>query len=423
MATATYIKPEQLRVGLYVRLDLDWVAHPFTFSSFLLKSQDQVDTLKSLGLEQIRIIPARSTVDPLPAQAQPDEAVSEAAPAPSVSPAIQATLDAKIARLERVAQQRQVINECEKKFQMTARAVRNVTRNAFARPQESMQEASQVVDGMLDSMMTDRDIAIHLVNDKVAGEDVYQHVLNVAVLAMMLGKQQGLSRDDMRHLGLGALFHDIGKLQVPENIVRKTEPLTLPEQDMLDRHVLFGLDTGKKMELPAETLTIILQHHEFVDGSGFPRCLKGPELTALSKIVSIVNAYDNLCNKPNPAESLTPYEALVLMFSQHRARFDAAPLTLFIRCMGVYPPGTLVQLSNNALGLVMAVNASQPLKPCVLIYDPNTPKHEAVILDLDTEPELQIIKSIRAAQLPQQVFDYLNPRRRMTYYFDTPPRA
>ena len=89
--------------------------------------------------------------------------------------------------------------------------------------------------------------------------------------------------------------------------------------------------------------------------------------------------------------------------------------------MGVYPPGTLVQLSNNALGLVMAVNSSKPLKPTVLIYDPSIPKHEAVILDLEQEAELNIIKSIRPAQLPQQVFTYLNPRKRMTYYCDAVP--
>jgi hypothetical protein len=130
----------------------------------------------------------------------------------------------------------------------------------------------------------------------------------------------------------------------------------------------------------------------------------------------IVNAYDNLCNRPNPKDSLTPYEALAQMFSQGRARFDAQPLSVFIRSMGVYPPGTLVQLSNNALAMVMQVNASQPLKPCVLVYDPSVARHEAVILDLEEEPDLSIVRSIRPAQLPQPVFDYLNPRKRMTYF-------
>ncbi|WP_374701378.1 HD-GYP domain-containing protein [Chitinimonas sp. BJB300] len=80
------------------------------------------------------------------------------------------------------------------------------------------------------------------------------------------------------------------------------------------------------------------QHHEHIDGSGYPHSLRGEEILPLSKIVCIANTYDNLCNRPNPKDSLTPYEALAMMFSQLRARFEPPPLGLFIRCMGVYPP-------------------------------------------------------------------------------------
>jgi hypothetical protein len=187
------------------------------------------------------------------------------------------------------------------------------------------------------------------------------------------------------------------------------------------RHVEYGLDIGKKLGLSPEALAIVFQHHECVDGSGYPHGLSGEGILPLSKLVAIVNTYDNLCNRPNPRDSLTPYEALSVMFAQYRSRFESQPLGVFIRCMGVFPPGSLVQLSNNALGLVMAVNSNKPLKPTVMIYDPAVPKHEAIILDLEEEADLTIVKSIRPALLPQQVFNYLNPRKRMTYYCEAMP--
>lgn len=422
MSAPTYITPAQLCIGLYVRLELDWASHPFTFSAFKIKSQEQIDILRSLGLSKIRIIPSRSDSAPLAAPEQAENTVAadeQAAPVPAAS--INDAIANKRQRLERIGKQRAAINECEKKLLSASRTIKSLTRNLFARPQESLKEAGDLIDGMLDSMLTERDLAIHLMSDRVGGEDVYQHPLNVAILAMMLGKQLKLPAEDIRSLGLGALLHDIGKLELPENLQRKTTALSPAEQSLMERHVLHGLELGKKLELPREVMAIIFHHHEFVDGSGYPKGLKGPEIFPLAKIISVANTYDNLCNKPNPRDSATPYEALASMFSSQRARFEPAPLNLFIRCMGVYPPGTLVQLSNNALGMVIAVNASQPLKPCVLIYDPAIPKREAVILDLEAEPELQVVKSIHPTQLPQEIFDYLNPRKRMTYFFDVSP--
>jgi putative nucleotidyltransferase with HDIG domain len=411
----TYITPDQLCIGLYVRLELDWTAHPFTFNQFKIKNQAQIDTLRALGLERIRVDLKRSDVQPLPPSDTP-------APVPAKpSEEELAAINAKRERVQRLAKHRAALNECERKFQGATRAVKSITRNIFARPEESMNEARELVNGLVDSMLTDSDIAIHLMNDKMGGDEVYFHQLNVAVLALMVGKQMKLGREELTELGIGAMFHDIGKMELPEKLLLKTDPLNGAEQDLMMRHVEYGLDIGKKLGLSPEALAIVFQHHECVDGSGFPHGIKGEGILPLSKIISIVNAYDNLCNRPNPKESLTPYEALSVMFAQYRSRFEAQPLGIFIRCMGVFPPGSLVQLSNNALGLVMAVNSNKPLKPTVMIYDPSVPKHEAIILDLEEEPDLSIIKSIRPALLSNQVFAYLNPRKRMTYYCDNAP--
>lgn len=296
--------------------------------------------------------------------------------------------------------------------------MKNITKNLFARPQESLREAGELVGQMVDSMLTDKDVAIHLMNDKVAGEEVYFHSLNVAVLSMILGKELKLAADDIRTLGIGAMFHDIGMVEIPEKITLKTDPLTRAEIDFMRQHVQYGIDIGKRVGLTPGALAIIAQHHEYIDGSGYPKGAKGEKIYPLAKIITLVNDYDELCNHINPAESMTPHEALSLMFSQHRNRYDPPALKMLVRCLGVYPPGTIVKLSNDIIGMVVSVNSSKPLKPSVLIYDAEIPKNEAIILDLEAEPEINISKSIKPGQLPRQIYDYLSPRRRMTYFFD-----
>ena len=142
-------------------------------------------------------------------------------------------------------------------------------------------------------------------------------------------------------------------------------------------------------------------------------------MTPAARVVSMVNFYDNLCNPSDVHKAMTPHEALSFMFSQRRSKFEARALQLMIRTLGVYPPGSVVQLSNQALASVISVNSRKPLRPWVLLYDENVDKSEAMMLNLELEPELNIVKSIRPGLLPAKIAAYLNPRRRVTYFFDT----
>lgn len=160
----------------------------------------------------------------------------------------------------------------------------------------------------------------------------------------------------------------------------------------------------------------LYQHHERNDGQGFPEKLAGKEISLLAKIVSIANIYDNHCNKRNPKDSLTPHEALAFMFGVQKDQFDQDLLALFIQCLGVYPPGTIVKLSNGFIGMVISVNPRNPLHPSLIIYNPDIPKKEALIYDLMNEPNLKIESSMKPSQLAHEAYDYLSPRTRVTYY-------
>ena len=163
---------------------------------------------------------------------------------------------------------------------------------------------------------------------------------------------------------------------------------------------------------------MLAEHHELADGSGFPQRLGLERIGIGARIVSLVNRYDNLCNPLQPAQAMTPHEALSLLFAQCRTKFDATMLNAFIRMMGVYPPGSIVQLTDERHATVVSCNSSRPLKPRVLVHDPRVPAAEALLLDLDGCPDLGIRRSLKAGQLPAAVRDYLSPRPRTVYYFE-----
>jgi hypothetical protein len=155
-----------------------------------------------------------------------------------------------------------------------------------------------------------------------------------------------------------------------------------------------------------------------MDGSGFPQQLSGKDLGRAGQVLALVNHYDRMCNPLHGADALTPHEALSVIFAQHKPKFDAVVLGAFIRMMGVYPPGSVVQLVNDRYALVISVNSSRPLRPRVLVHDPRVPADQALILDLESTPELGIRRSLRPSQMPREALDYLSPRKRICYFFE-----
>lgn len=409
---AHYIQPEQLRIGLYIQLELGWWEHDFAFSNFKIKDEAQVRALQSLGLPRLRYDPSRSDCEPLPlATAQP------VPPAPAVD---DPETRARQVRVEKLRKLRQRVAEVDRRFIQASQQVKTLNQTLRSRPEEAVRQAGAIVVELVDTLLGEPGAVLHSITGKAA-EDSYFHALNVTVLALLLGRQLGLDTEACHSLGLGALLHDIGKLEVPSKVLLKSEPLTRPEQQFLQLHTDFGLRMGQRLMLDDEVLRIIHEHHEHCDGSGYPRGLREAGIGRLSKLVAIANQFDNLCNPLDPRSALSPHEALALMFKQQRQRFDEVALKAFIRAMGVYPPGSLVQLDDERYALVLGMNPAQPLKPTLILHDPDIPKQEALILDLEQEPRLSIARSLRPAQLPLEVLEYLSPRRQLTYYIEPQP--
>jgi putative nucleotidyltransferase with HDIG domain len=414
-ASTLHISPDQLCVGLYIHLDLSWWEHDFAFSHFKIKDEGQIQALRALGLKQLRYDPARSDCPPLPL---PTDTPPAAVAAPAPDPEEQA----RQARAAKLGALRKRLAEVDRTFIQASQRVKSLNQTLRSQPEEAIKQAGEVVRELVSALGGEGGAALHSINGKAA-EDAYLHPLNVTVLSVMLGRQLGFDAEACHSLGLGALLHDIGKLQIPSKVLLKSEPLSRPEQQLLQLHCEFGVRHGQELMLDDEVLRIIQEHHEYCDGSGYPKGLREAAIGRLSRVVSLVNAFDDLCNPLDPRQALSPHEALALMFKQQRERYDEVALKTFIRCMGIYPPGSLVQLEDERYALVLGMHPSLPLRPTLIVYEPSIPKAEALIVNLEQEPKLAIARSLRTAQLPEEALEYLNPRQQLTYYVDPRQRG
>jgi len=408
------ISIDQVRLGLFVELDLSWMEHPFLLRNFLIKTPEQLQVLSNLGLKEITYDPSRSIEVPLP----PKENQSAEA-GDQNTPALDEMWEEKHCRIESMKVHRQKMQQCDKKFEQSVGFMKKTMLEFRAHPKAAIDAIEQMVDGMLSTLLGTPDMALYLVNAKrSSGVAEYAHFVNVAVLSMMLGKSLNLNEHEMRLLGVGALFHDLGKLMIPEKVLRKKESLNNAEENFLQMHPMYGVKIARESGVfPAEVMIIIAQHHEALDGSGYPKGLKAKNIYKLAQIIMIADAYDLYCNQADASRSLSPYEAISLMFAKEKSKYNEEILKIFISALGVYPPGTAVELSGNQVGVIISINAGELLKPNVLLYDENVPKDEAIIVDLREEDELQVIKSLRPSALSQEIFDYLDLGRGISHYF------
>ncbi len=417
-----FIEIGKLRVGMFIQLDLGWMSHPFPANSFKITSEKQLETIRALGLSHVHVnldkSDPESSMAPSPSSDSAAILTHAAMPDPLTDEAQDATT--RVWRRERLAAQRASFAHCEVLFAQATTDCARIMGCVGAQPEAARQQSELLVNAMVDQLMSEGESMIHLLSDG-SGDRAALHPVNVTVLSLLLGKSLDLATDAMRELGVAALLHDVGKAQLPERVRWRDPGFTAMEDKVHQEHVGLGVGVARRMGLSVQVQQCIGQHHEMVDGSGFPAGLKGEDMTPSARLLALVNRYDNLCNPFNPNQALTPHEALALIFAQTKTRFDSASLSAFIRLMGVYPPGSVVQLSDERYALVMSVNSARPLRPQVIVHDPHIPRDEALILNLENEPQLGIRRSLKPMHLPQAALSYLSPRKRISYFFEQTP--
>lgn len=421
MNSSILIDISQLRVGMYIQLDVGWLHHPFPVSSFRVASVEQIAALRELGLTEVRYLPKKSDPelrDLVPAAWDVPEMNDTASGRQVDAAGAPVLVDAEAQRRrELLDAQNRALAACDKRFGEASRQYQALERVVTAQPEEARAKGDALVSGCVAELLENGDSVIRLLSEGV-GERNALHPINVMVISLLLGRALGMKSAELFDLGIAALIHDLGKIKLPPNLRQPTASMIPQERLRYESHVAESVTFAKRMGLSEPVWTAVARHHEMADGSGFPLRLSGPDLGRSSQVLALVNRYDRMCNPANGVDALTPHEALSVIFAQLKVRFDSVVLGAFIRMMGVYPPGSIVQLVNDRYATVVSVNSSRPLRPKVIVHDPRVPKDEAQILDLETVPELGIRRSLKPAQLPRDALDYLSPRQRICYFFE-----
>lgn len=410
---AAKISPNQVKIGYFIQLPVNWLKHPFITNKFKVATYEQIAIIQNLALEFVYFFPEKSTVIAENPQAEPAVAALQQQAA-----ALKLELERdKNTRIELAKEQRRQIQRTEKAFEQSMVQIRNIMSKIGSRPLQAVAEAQQMIGQIADTIVNADALVLHLISQ--AGkeqENLYYHALNVSILSMMLAKNLNFSEEQLKLIGLGALFHDIGKLKIPSQILRKTDALTTPEINLLKLHTKYGVELLKLTEaFPIKAFNIILQHHEMLDGTGYPAGLTANQIDNMAKVVAVVNEFDNLCHPADITKARSPHHAMSFLFKSMKGKLEANYMAQLIKMMGVYPPGTVVKLTDQRIGLVMSVNSEKLLYPNVLIYDPHIPRLEAPVISLE-EGKLAVEKVLRPNALPTAVLEYLNPRAQISYY-------
>lgn len=414
-----FVSLRDLRIGLFVDLDLGWLAHPFATSRFKIVNDRQIEILKGLGVDRIRYVPTAS--DPI---APANGTASELAEATRLAMA-EAQTQLQAARKQRAdtrAAQQQSLAACERRFVESTQSYHQTLSLVHTKPREAAQLCQSMVQSLVSEIYLQGESAIRLLTE-TAGDKAAMHPVNVTVISLLLARAMGLQGQALTDLGIAAMLHDIGKIELPERVRKWDDSFSSTDSRVYQEHVQQGVRLAKQMGLDAGVIQTIGQHHELADGSGFPQHIKHEAIGVGARILALVNRYDGLCNPNKASTAMTPHEALSTIFAQLKTRFDGLTLSTFVRMMGVYPPGSVVQLNDERHALVVSVNSGRPLKPRLVVHDPDVPRHEALILDLELAPNTSIRRSLKPSSLPVSTLDYLQPRQRLCYFFEPAANA
>ena len=416
-AGAVPIDASQLVVGLFVWLDLKWSEHPFISNRMLIKTVEDIATMQSLNITgRLYYLPDKSEV-PLPPRAPaPESAVAVQQPAVTKFQVSQELKAIKNAALVQQKKHRALVELTDRAWDSAARQARDIFLSISGAPKPAGTKLHGLSAEAAANVAQGDDVLLHLLGQKNGGGQHF-HAINTMTLCMLLGKKIGLDEQSLTDLAMAALMHDVGESQVMPRILSLSQRNKY-EEDQYRMHLRFSLSMAVQSgRFSPQALTIIAEHHEAVDGSGWPTGKK--DLSVGARVLTLVDRYDRLCT-PEAAdvEPLVPMEALSTLLKRESSRFDTAILGHFIKLLGIYPPGTMVQLSDGALGQVVAPGPHS-LKPRVLVYNPLTSKDEAHMLALDKEPEVKITAAVRPASLPQEVRTWFRAEQPQVYFFST----
>ena len=349
-----------LETGMYVSsLDRPWLETPFSLQGFQLESEEDVRRLQEY-CQYVYIDSSKSVQDPT-------------------------VIRRKVRNRPRKSTQQLFSNRTLKtykdgsdwgeeypKAQVAVQALSEGIDDIFGKLAEGgsldMVRVKKSVEPMIDSISRNPDACIWLARMKQEDKYTYQHSLGASIWAVALGRQLGLPKSDLRSLAIGGLLFDVGKLGVEPGLLNTQQPLTDDEFQQVRDHVTLGVEmiAGSGL-MNQDVIDMITYHHERHDGSGYPEGIRGDDIPVFARIAAIVDCYDAITSHRSYARAIPPSTAIKMLYEWKDIDFQGELVEEFIQAVGIYPAGTLVELSSGEVAVVVAEYRTRRLRPQVMV--------------------------------------------------------
>src|SRR5690554_4062223 len=366
------IPVSQLKVGMFVAdLDRPWVETPFPLQGFYIRHARDIEALEAyckhvyIDCEQV---PEERSIQPLAPGGQEKRAGNTLVLPPLVVRNRQIYQTKTHLRKEKAV--------AEKVHAQVNKVLASVREKLAAGQPANFEEVSQVASDMTDSVIRNPDALMWLTRVQARSEYSYQHAINASVLSLVFGRHLGLEPSILKMLATGVLLSQVGKAKLPQALLDKQGMLKPDEFEEYKKFVDFGVEilqtTGS---ISQQVIAVVEFHRERHNGSGFPKGVTGEKIPLLGKIAGIVDHYQELTEPRQGITPMTSLEAVARLYESRNIEFQEDLVEQFIQAIGVYPTGTLVELSSREVGIIVGHNPERKLWPKVM-----------VILDADKKP-------------------------------------
>ncbi|WMS88340.1 HD-GYP domain-containing protein [Pleionea litopenaei] len=382
---------EQLSVGMYVEAVAESKAGGSAtkvIQKGIIKSTETIEKLGKLGISSLIIDTAKSIGD----NQQPTTH-------PAASP-----------RVKKTRSFSDKLNDAQAMYLRAKELQAQAMDNIYEGKSLNLEGFVELSDEFVDSLFDDPDALLCVSMMKNKDDYLLEHSINVALLLGAFAGYLKMPEKDVKSLILGGFLHDIGKVKIADEILKKPGRLTPEEYQVMQRHVEYGEAAVEGLQgLPDIARQVMLQHHEKLNGNGYPRGLDKDSISLYGKMAAIADCYDAITSTRCYKDGEVSGRAFKILLNDSGSHFDAGLVGKFIKCIGVYPVGTVVALKSGRLGIVLRRNKQNPLRPLVRVFYNLRHKHyiEAKEVDLSRAYEDdEIEKSMRGESLDIDVPKY-----------------
>ncbi len=347
-----------LKLGMYVsQLDRPWVETPFLFQGFHINSNSEIALLSKYC--QYIYIDSEKGEDAaccLPENGESDGLIKLLSKNNS-KPIYEDTVS--------VEQEIIIARDTHREASETIASVMEDVRHGR---KIDVVGLGKTVSGVISSILRNPDAFTWLTTLKSKNSYTYGHALDACTLAITFGRHLGLPREDLENLAFGALMFDVGKMKLPVELLTKPGRLTVEEFEMVREHVFLGVKLIKSTNgISNEAADIVLSHHERHNGKGYPHGIIGHKIPLFARIAGLVDVYDAITSDRCYANAMSQHNAIRKLYEWRNVDFQEELIEQFIQCIGVYPTGSVVELNNGEVGIILSQNRYRRLRPKVLI--------------------------------------------------------